>query len=77
MPPQRQHHRRGRPLYSSPEPPFRVPAAGRWIRSSRSPPEFAQINPRVSATPGGTLGASLKTWEDAQPHTIATVVEHA
>ncbi|MGH3683512.1 MAG: hypothetical protein ACRDRU_07415 [Pseudonocardiaceae bacterium] len=41
-----------------PEPPLGVPAAGRWIRWGRGPPGFVQANPRVPATPGGTLGAS-------------------
>jgi hypothetical protein len=41
-PRQRQRHRRDRPPYSSPNPPLRVPAAGRWIRPSHSPPESVQ-----------------------------------
>jgi hypothetical protein len=41
-PRQGQHHRRDRPPYSSPNPPLRVPAAGRWIRPSHSPPESVQ-----------------------------------
>jgi hypothetical protein len=55
MPPQRQHHRRDQPLESCPEPPLRVPTAGRWIQLSHSPPEFVQTNPRLSATPGADL----------------------
>lgn len=36
-------------------------AAARWNRSSYDPPEFVHTNPRVPATPGGTLGANLVT----------------
>ena len=59
--PQGQRHRRDRPPHLSPAPPTRVPAAGRWIRLGCGPPEFVQANPQVSATLGGTLGASLVT----------------
>ena len=55
MPPQGQHHRRDQPLYSCPEPPLRVPTAGRWIQLGRSPPEFVQTSPRISATSGADL----------------------
>jgi hypothetical protein len=79
MPLHGERHRRDRPLCSSPEPPLRVSAAGRWIRSGRGPPEFVQARPPVLAAPGGTLGASLVTLggnpRDARPQTIATVLE--
>jgi hypothetical protein len=79
MSPHGQRHRRHRPLCPSPEPPLRVPAAGRSLRSG--PPECVQTRPPVPATPGPTLGASLVTLggdpRDAPPQTSATVLECA
>ena len=53
-----QRHRLDRPPHSFPEPPLGVAAAGRGIRWGCGPPEFVQARSRVSATPGGRLGAS-------------------
>jgi hypothetical protein len=62
MPPRHgRRYRRDRLLSSSPEPPLRVVAAGRWVRPGPSPPEFVRTIPRVPATPDGTLGASVVT----------------
>jgi hypothetical protein len=81
MSPHGQRHRRHRPLCPSPEPPLRVPAAGRSLRSGPGPPECVQTRPPVPATPGPTLGASLVTLggdpRDAPPQTSATVLECA
>jgi hypothetical protein len=77
---QGRRHRRDRPLHSSPEPPPRVPAAGRWSRSGRDLPEFVQANPRVPTTPGGTFGTSLVTGGhpcEVRPSDVVTVLEGA
>lgn len=58
MAPQRQHHRRDRPLCSGLAPKPRIPAAGRWMLSDRGSPECAQTNPRVPAMLGAIRRAS-------------------